>query len=393
MSHSFTPSPLGRRVRLGVVGGGGGALIGPVHRIAARLDDRFELVAGVLSSRPERAMTEAAALGLTRGYPDVPSMITAEAARADGIDAVAIMTPNDSHASFADMALDAGLDVICDKPLSNDWDSATRLVAKAREKGLVLALTHNYSGYPMVREARAAIAAGEIGPLRVVHVAYVQGSLGTMVEDHPDAMPSRLKWRLDPSIGGLSHVLGDIGTHAHQLLTYISGQRVAAVLADVGAVLPGRTAHDTASVIVRMQGGVRGVLFVTKAATGAENALMLEAYGEAGGVHWQQAAANELRVMRHNLPAEIRSRGLPTLHPLARRATRLPPGHPEAFLEAFANLYVDFADLVAARRAGVPADPLALEGPDAATGADGLAFIDACLESTRTGGWADCRHV
>ena len=393
MSHSFTPSPLGRRVRLGVVGGGGGALIGPVHRIAARLDDRFELVAGVLSSRPERAMTEAAALGLPRGYPDVPSMITAEAARADGIDAVAIMTPNDSHASFADMALDAGLDVICDKPLSNDWDSATRLVAKAREKGLVLALTHNYSGYPMVREARAAIAAGEIGPLRVVHVAYVQGSLGTMVEDHPDAMPSRLKWRLDPSIGGLSHVLGDIGTHAHQLLTYISGQRVAAVLADVGAALPGRTAHDTASVIVRMQGGARGVLFVTKAATGAENALMLEAYGEAGGVHWQQAAANELRVMRHNLPAEIRSRGLPTLHPLARRATRLPPGHPEAFLEAFANLYVDFADLVAARRAGVPADPLALEGPEAATGADGLAFIDACLVSTRTGGWADCRHV
>ena len=393
MSHSVTPSPLGRRVRLGVIGGGGGALIGPVHRIAARLDDRFELVAGVLSSRPDRAMAEAAALGLPRGYPDVPCMIAAEAARVDGIDAVAIMTPNDSHAPFAHMALDAGLDVICDKPLSNDWDSAVGLVAKARETGLVLALTHNYSGYPMVREARAAIAAGEIGPLRVVHVAYVQGSLGARVEDHPNAMPSRLRWRLDPSVGGPSHVLGDIGTHAHQLLTYISGQRVAAVLADVGAALPGRAAHDTASVIVRLQDGARGVVFVTKAATGAENTLMLEAYGEAGGVHWQQAAANELRVMRHNLPAEIRSRGLPTLHPLARRATRLPPGHPEAFLEAFANLYADFADLVAARRAGVPADPLALQGPDAVAGADGLAFIDACLESTQTGGWAECRHV
>lgn len=388
MSHSAA-SPLGRRIRLGLIGGGGGALIGPVHRIAARLDDRFELAAGVLSSHPERSVAEAAALGLPRGYADVPAMIAAEAARTDGIDAVAIMTPNESHLRFAELALDAGLDVICDKPLTNELDSARALAAKARAQGLVLSLTHNYSGYPMVREARAAIAAGEIGPLRVVHVAYVQGSLGARVEDHPEAMPSRLKWRLDPAIGGLSHVLGDIGTHAHQLLTYVSGQRVAAVLADVGAALPGRTAHDTASVIVRMEDGARGVMFVTKAATGAENAVMLEAYGEAGGVSWQQAAANELRVMRHNRPAELRSRGLPTLHPLAQRATRLPPGHPEAFLEAFANLYVDFAELVAARRAGIPPDPLAAVGPDAAAGVEGLAFIDACLASAAKGGWVE----
>ncbi len=392
MSHS-APSPLGRRIRLGLIGGGGEALIGPVHRIAARLDDRFELVAGVLSSRPDRSVAEAAGLGLARGYTDVPAMIAAEAVRPDGIDAVAIMTPNDSHFRFAELALDAGLDVICDKPLTNELDSALALGAKARAKGLILSLTHNYSGYPMVREARAAVAAGEIGPLRVVHVAYVQGSLGTRVEDHPEAMPSRLKWRLDPASGGLSHVLGDIGTHAHQLLTYVSGQRVAAVLADVGAALPGRIAHDTASVIVRMQDGARGVVFVTKAATGAENAMMLEAYGEAGGVSWQQASANELRVMRNNLPAEIRSRGLPTLHLLAQRATRLPPGHPEAFLEAFANLYVDFAELVAARRAGVPPDPLAAVGPGAAAGADGLAFIDACITSTAKGGWVDVAPV
>ncbi len=378
-----------RRIRLGLIGGGGGALIGPVHRIAARLDDRFELVAGVLSSQPERSVAEAASIGLSRGYADVPGMIAAEARRPDGIEAVAIMTPNDSHARFADMALDAGLDVICDKPLTNDLGSAIALAAKARDKGLVLSLTHNYSGYPMIREAREAIAAGEIGPLRVVHVAYVQGSLGTRVEDRPEAMSSRLKWRLDPAVGGLSHVLADIGTHAHQLLTYVSGQRVAAVLADVGAALPGRTTHDTASVIVRMQDGARGVMFVTKAATGAENAIMLEAYGEFGGMAWQQASANELRVMRNDLPAEIRSRGLPTAHPLARRATRLPPGHPEAFLEAFANIYVDFADLVAARLAGVAADPLAAVGPNAWTGVDGLAFIDACLESTTKGGWVD----
>lgn len=388
MSHS-APSPLGRRVRLGLIGGGGEALIGPVHRIAARLDDRLELVAGVLSSRPEQSVAQAAALSLPRGYADVPAMLAAEALLPDGIDAVAIMTPNDSHFRFAEMALDAGLDVICDKPLTNDLDSALALGAKARAKGLVLSLTHNYSGYPMVREARAAIEAGEIGPLRVVHVAYVQGSLGTRVEDHPEAMPGRLKWRLDPAVGGLSHVLGDIGTHAHQLLTYVSGQRVAAVLADVGAALPGRATHDTASVILRLQDGTRGVMFTTKAATGAENAVTFEAYGEAGGVSWQQASANELRVMRHNRPAELRNRGLPTLHPLARRATRLPPGHPEAFLEAFANVYVDFAELVAARRAGTAPDPLAALGPDAATGAEGLAFIDACLASTARGGWVD----
>jgi predicted dehydrogenase len=380
-----------RRVRLGLVGGGGGALIGPVHRIAARMDDRFELAAGVLSSRADRSVNEARALGL-RAYSDLPAMLGAEAARPDGIEAVAIMTPNDSHAALAGLALDAGLDVICDKPLTNDTASARALAEKAAAKALVLTLTHNYSGYPMVREARAAIAAGEIGPVRIVHVAYVQGSLGTLVEADAAAIPSRLRWRLDPAAGGASHVLGDIGTHAHQLLTYVTGERVAAVLADVGAVLPGRTAHDTASVIVRMEGGARGVLFATKAATGAENAMSLEVYGEAGGVAWQQSAANELRVMRNNRPAEVRTRGLPTLHPLAKRAVRLPPGHPEAFLEAFANVYADFADLVLERRDGTPADPLAHEGPDAATGVDGLAFIDCCLQSVSDGGWVDCRN-
>lgn len=393
MPARFTGTPLGRRVRLGLVGGGGGALIGPVHRIAARLDDRFELVAGVLSSDPQRARAQAEAIGLPRSYPDVPAMIAAETGRPDGIEAVAIMTPNDSHARFAHMALDAGLDVICDKPLTNDLDSAVHLAAKARSAGLVLSLTHNYSGYPMVREARAAIAAGEIGPVRVVHVAYVQGSLGSAVEARPEVMSSRLKWRLDPAVGGPSHVLGDIGTHAHQLLTYVAGQPVGSVLADVGAALPGRAAHDTAAVIVRMRDGARGVLLATKVATGAENAVSIEVYGEQGGVSWQQSAANELRVMRNGRPAEIRTRGLPSLHLLAQRGTRLPAGHPEAFYEAFANLYVDFADLVAARRAGIPPDPLALEGPDATAGVAGLAFIDACLQSARSGGWVACRDV
>lgn len=384
---------LGRRVRLGVIGGGGNALIGPVHRIAARLDDRFEICAGVLSSDPAKSVAEAKALRIARGYADVKTMIAEEAKRADPIDAVAIMTPNDSHHDYAAMALDAGLDVICDKPVTNDLDSAVDLLARARKLGLVFSLTHNYSGYPMVREARAAIAAGEVGPLRVVHVAYVQGSLGTRVEDRPDLMSSRLKWRLDPAKGGMSHVMGDIGTHAHQLCTYVTGLRVESVLADVGAALPQRETHDTASVIFRLEGGVRGVMFVTKAATGAENAISIEAYGEGGGVYWAQATSNELRVMRHNKPAELRTRGLPSLHPLAQRATRLPAGHPEAFFEAFANIYSDFADLVAARRSGQKPDPLAAQTPDAVTGADGLAFIDACVDSTTKGGWVKVKPV
>ena len=386
-------SPLGRRIRLGVIGGGGDALIGPVHRIAARLDDRFEISAGVLSSDPVRSVADAIKLNIPRGYPDVPTMMAEEARRPDGIDAVSIMTPNDSHHDYAVMALEAGFDVICDKPITNDLRTALDLVERARARRLVFCLTHNYSGYPMVREARSAIAAGEIGPLRVLQVSYVQGSLGSRVEDHPDEMPSRLKWRLDPSKGGSSHVMGDIGTHAHQLLTFVAGQQVEAVLADLGAALPNRQAHDTASVIFRLAGGARGVMFATKAATGAENAMTLEAYGEAGGVAWQHSSANELRVMRANRPAELRTRGLPTLYPHSQRAVRLPAGHPEAFLEAFANVYADFADLVSARRSGVPPDPLALLGPDAATGARGLAFIDACLESTERQTWVKVRDI
>ncbi|CAH1687958.1 Putative dehydrogenase [Hyphomicrobiales bacterium] len=384
---------LGRRLRLGLIGGGGTSLIGPVHRTAARFDDGFELVAGVLSSQSDRAVKEAEALGLARGYSDVATMLAAEAGRSDGIDAVAIMTPNDSHEAFAEMALDAGLDVICDKPLTNDLASARGLVTKARDRGLIFCLTHNYSGYPMLREAKSAVAAGELGTLRLVQANYVQGSLGSHVEGNPGAMTDRLRWRLDPARGGLSHVLGDIGTHAHQMLTFVTGRRVEAVLADVGAVIPGREAHDTASVILRLEGGARGVMFVTKAATGAENALTLEAYGEEGGLAWAQASANELRIMRNARPAEVRTRGLPTLHPYSREAARLPPGHPEAFFEAFANIYRDFASLVAARRAGREPDRFARMVPTAEDGAEGLAFIEACLASTASGSWAPVPRV
>ena len=207
-------------------------------------------------------------------------------------------------------------------------------------------------------------------------MTYIQGSLGSRVEDTPDAMPARLRWRLDPAKGGTSHVMGDIGTHAHQLLSFVTGQPVARVMAEVGAVLPGRAAHDTGMALLEMADGAKGVLLASKAATGAENALSIEVYGEAGGLFWEQASLNQLRHMRNGEAARLLTRGLPGLHPLARRAARVPPGHPEGFHEAFANLYADFAEAVAARLAGTTPDPLCLHFPTADDGAAGLAFVE-----------------
>lgn len=389
MSHATIIDLIGRRVRLGVVGGGPGSLIGPIHRTAARLDDCFDISSGVLSSDPARSLQAAMGLGIPRGYSSVGEMLAAETARPDGIDAVAVMTPNDSHEGVVRQSLEAGLHVICDKPLTNDTASATELAQLARRRGLELVLTHNYAGYPMVREARAAIEAGEIGPLRLVNVRYLQGSLARRVEDDPSMLTARLRWRLDPARGGPSHVLADIGVHAHQLARFVSGRRIASVLADVGPSLPGRTTHDTAQIVFRLEDGTRGMMLVSKVATGAQNVVAIEAYGEDGGLSWSQADANDLRVMRLNRADELRTRGLPSLHPLAKRATRLPVGHPEAFLEAFANIYRDFAELVACRVAGTTPDPLAAAAPDAWAGVEALAFIDACIESTAAGGWVD----
>lgn len=381
---------LGRRIRLGVVGGGGAALIGPVHRAAARLDDLMEVTAGVLSSNPERSVAEARRLMIRQGYADLGAMLAGEG---DRLDAVAIMTPNDSHGILSLQALAAGRHVICDKPLTNDLAEAKELVAAVRRSGLVFGLTHNYSGYPMIRQARAMVQAGELGAIRLVHVVYAQGSLASRVEDEPEKIPPRLRWRIDPAKGGASHVMGDIGTHAHQLATYITGLEVERVLADVGAVVPGRTAHDTASLLLRLEGGARGVLWATKAATGAENAMSIEIYGEKAGLFWEHASANALRFMRNAEPAMLLTRGLPGLHPLARRAARVPPGHPEGFHEGFGNLYRDFAELVAARILGEKPDPLAATLPSVEEGARGLALIEAALRSTESGGWAEVERI
>lgn len=389
MAISKAQSKLARPIRLGLVGGGSGSFIGPVHRAAAQLDGLFELSAGVFSSRPDVSQRTAAELFVPRGYGSVEEMLEQEAAREDGIDAVAVMTPNDSHFKYASAALQAGLDVICDKPLTNDVDSAVQLSREADQRNLTLLLTHNYSGYPMIREARAAVEAGELGALLLVDVCYAQGSLSRKVEEDTDNMGDGMRWRLEQARGGKSLVLGDIGVHAHQLLSFVAGRRIVSVLADVGGSIPGRKIDDTAQVIFKLDDGTRGNMLVTKVATGAQNVLTLNVYGEKAGLSWNQANANDLKVSRASTADEIRTRGLPDLYAHAKRATRIPVGHPEAFHEAFANVYDDFAELVAARLTGVAADPLAKLSPNGWSGVDGLAFIDACLKSTQTGTWVD----
>jgi len=379
----------GRPIRLGLVGGSHG-FIGPVHRTAALLDRRFVLTAGTLSSDPGRGRAAGIAIGLDpeRCYPDVPAMLAGEAGRGDGIEAVAIMSPNAHHAAAARAALAAGLDVICDKPLTTTLDDALALVRAAEASGLVFCTTYNYSAYPMVRQAQAMVRNGVLGPIRQVHTTYVQGHNATLVE----ADPARRGWRFDPALCGESLILGDIGTHAHHLAAFVSGLELEAVLADLHAVVPGRQAHDYGAVLQRWSGGVPGTMWVTNAAAGAEHGLSFRIFGELGGLEWHQERPNELRHRRLSGFEQILTRRLHgALLPEAERLVRVEIGHPEGYQEAFANLYRDVAEAIAARRTGVPADPLALEFPTVRDGAAGMAFIAGALESQRTGTWADCR--
>jgi predicted dehydrogenase len=376
-------------VRLGFIGGGSSSFIGPVHRTAAAFDGCLAIVAGSLSSDPGRAVAEANAAGL-RGYPDAAAMIAAEARRPDGIDAVAIVTPNDSHHFLIRMALEAGLDVICDKPLTNDTATAADIVALAETRRRTVALTHPYSAYAMLREARAAVAAGEIGGPRLASVRYLQGGLSLPIELDPD-LPARSRWRLDPARGGRSHVLADIGVHAIHLLSFVTGRRPLRVCGRAMALAPHRLAHDTAVAMIDLDDGLVADVLVTKVASGAENAVSIELYGESGGMTWQQSSPDHLRITRQGRPVEIRAAGMPTLHTSARSSTRLPLGHPEGFYGAFASLYAEFALAVAGRLAGVN-----VPVPDLPTHRDGwlgLAVIDAWLASGEDGGWRDVARL
>jgi predicted dehydrogenase len=384
---------LGRPLRLGVVGGGAGSFIGPIHRRAAELDGRFRIVAGALSSRPDRAKAQGAAIGLApdRAYVGVDEMVRAEAARSDrdGIEAVAIMTPNDCHYAGITAALQAGLHVICDKPMVNSVAEAQQVVELVARSGCVFCLTHNYSGYPMVRQARAMVAAGTLGAVRLVHVEYFQGGMALPVEQ--SQLTDKLRWKLDAKRSGPSLVLGDIGTHAHQLASYVSASRIEMLSADVGAVVPGRIVDDYAAVLWRFANGARGTCVVTQAAAGAENNLTLRVYGEKGMLEWQHGTPNYLRHAPLGEAVQTLGRGDPYLAPESLRCIRISRGHPEGFIESFANLYADFAEAILARRAGRSEASVVGAYPDAQTGLDGLQFVEAAVRSAQAGGgWVRC---
>jgi predicted dehydrogenase len=376
---------LGRRLRLGVIGGGQGSFIGGTHRQAARMDDRYEIAAGALSSDPDKSRAQGRSIGLPpdRCYGSALELLEAERKRSDPVDVVAIMTPNDSHFEYAGAALRAGFDVICDKPMTNTLEDAEALNALVLETGLVFCLTHNYTGYPMVRQAREMIRSGMLGTVRLVQVEYVQGGKAREVEPDPKAPRA---WRFDPVRGGPSAVLGDIGTHAHNLLRYVTGLEVTALAADVGAVVPGRRVHDFAGALLRLDGGAKGSFWVTQAAAGVENSLGIRASGTLGTIEWNQEAPQRLALKPLDGPAQALTPNGPGCLPLAARSTRLAKGHPEGFPEAFANIYSDAAEAIAARRSGATPAPLSGTFPNSADGLAGIRFVRAMIESSASGG-------
>ncbi len=371
------------RLRLGMVGGGRGAFIGGVHRIAARLDDQFELVAGCLSADAERARASAADLGLdpARSYASPAAMAEAEAARDDGIDAVSVVTPNHMHAEAALPFLARGIHVICDKPLAATLDQARALREAAGASEALFVLTHNYSGYPMIRQARAMVAAGTLGTIRVVQAEYPQDWLTEAAET---AGLKQAEWRTDPARSGAGGAIGDIGTHAFHLASFVTGLSLEAVCADLQSFVGGRRVDDNAHVMLRFAGGARGMLWASQVAPGNENALRLRVYGDKGGLDWSQETPNALSFSPFGAPPQRITRAGAGSGPEAGAVSRVPPGHPEGYLEGFANLYTEAAAAIRARKAGSP-DPGA-PLPGLADGLAGMGFIDACVRSSTAGG-------
>ena len=376
----------GRKLRLGMVGGGQGAFIGAVHRIAARLDDQFELVAGCLASEPARARASAADLGLPpeRAYDDFETMARAEAGRPDGIDVVAIVTPNHVHFAAAKAFLEAGIHVICDKPLTTALADAEALAALVHARNKAFVLTHNYTGYPLVRQARAMVAAGTLGRIRVVQVEYPQDWLATPLEATGQKQAA---WRTDPDRAGPVGCLGDIGTHAFNLVRFVTGLRVAQVFAELTTFVEGRRLDDDAQLLLRLEGGAKGALWSSQVATGNENGLRLRLYGESGGLAWSQEDPNVLWFSPLGEPPRRLTRGGPGLDAAARSVTRLPPGHPEGYLEGFANLYADAARLIRAIDAGRLPPPESAWLPTVDDGVEAIRFVEAALASQRGGTW------
>ena len=391
MVHASASLAFRRRLRVGMVGGGRDAFIGAVHRMAMRLDDAFEFVAGALSSNPENARHSGADLRLApeRAYADYREMATREAARPDGIEAVVIVTPNHLHYPVARAFLDAGIDVICDKPLSATLAEARELVALAAAKKLVFAVTLNNTGYPMVRQAREMIAGGELGELRLVHAAYIQDWLTNPIDA---AGQKQAEWRTDPARAGASACLADIGVHAHNLALFVTGLELDAVSADLTTFVPGRRLDDNAHVLLRFANGARGALLASQVAVGNLNNLSVKVYGAKAGLEWRGEEPELLHFTPYGEPTRTLRRGGPANTALAAEASRMPAGHPEGYIEGFANLYLGAAELVAARRERRAPRAFAALTPTVRDGALGLAFVEAAVASSGNGGaWTSAR--
>lgn len=373
-----------RPIRLGMVGGGIDAFIGNVHRFAARLDGQYELVAGALSSSPDKARLSGERLGLAedRIYTDFLEMAQREVERPDGIEAVAIVTPNHMHFPVARAFLSVGIHVICDKPMTASLADARELVSLAGRSKALFALTHNYTAYPLVREARQMIAEGRLGALRVVQVEYAQDWLTESIENEGQKQAS---WRNDPAQAGAGGCIGDIGTHAFNLLSFITGLETERLCADLSSFGPGRQLDDNVHMMLRFKGGARGMLWASQVASGNENHLAIRIYGEKGGLEWQQENPNQLWYCPFGEPRRLLTRGGAALSSAASAVTRTPAGHPEGYLEAFASLYSDIATAIRARQ--LDDDSHAQGGlvPSVQSGIEGLLFIDAAVRSR--GSW------
>jgi predicted dehydrogenase len=376
----------GGRIRLGMIGGGQGAFIGAVHRLAARMDDQYEFVAGALSSTPARARASGRELGLAKDriYTDYQQMAAAESQRDDGIEAVAIVTPNNIHVPAAKAFIEAGIHVICDKPLSVSLKEAKSLETLLRKnRGIVFALTHNYSGYPMIRHAREMVARGDLGQIRIVQAEYPQDWL---TEDIENSGQKQAAWRTDPKQSG-GGAIGDIGTHAYQLGCFVAGFTAREVAAEMTTFVKGRKVDDNVNALLRYRGGARGMLWASQVAPGNENGLKLRVYGTKGGLEWVQADPNYLWFTPFGQEKRLITRGGAGAGAAAGRVTRVPPGHPEGYLEGFANIYTEAARAIKARRSGKRAEKDVLF-PGIADGVAGMAFIEACKKSSaRNGRW------
>ncbi|WP_210177815.1 Gfo/Idh/MocA family protein [Aureimonas sp. AU40] len=369
------------RIRLGMVGGGKDAFIGAVHRIAARIDGEFELVAGALSSTPERSRESGLALGLdpARCYAGFEAMAEAEAARPDGIEAVSIVTPNHVHGAAAAAFLKRGIHVICDKPLTATMAQATELEEAVRASKALFLLTHNYTGYPLIRQAREMVASGALGQLRIVQVEYAQDWLTEASEG--TGTNKQAEWRTDPERSGAGGSIGDIGTHAHNLACFVTGLKVERLSADLQSFVPGRRVDDNAHILLRFEGGVRGMLWCSQVAVGCENALRLRVFGDKGGLEWAQEEPNHMWFTRFGEPKQLLTRRGAGASEAANAVSRTPGGHPEGYLEGFANLYVGAASAIRAAGEG-RRDPVLDVLPGLEAGLSGMRFIDACVRSS-----------